>query len=451
MNAARADQQLILPGFDTLEPRITPKWGFWTLNTTRPGERMRQQSHRVEQMPFVLKNINKNIDSYISQCFFNKPNRRALNVAYITHSYVDLDTYNCDYLEGFSRDQILHKLLAFCDDEDIPVPSYIVFSGRGIYLKWAWKHCLPRKAVGRVVAVNKALVAKFAYFGADPKAVDVSRVLRVVGTTNSKSGERAEIIFENKVGNETVTYDFDMFADEVLPYTRDQIKKWREEKAEKKARYSEAQILSFQKFHARNARAQAAEQQLDGAYWADWHWTIVEDLRKLAEMRYPRGVVPEGLRDLFGHLMSCQLAQVIQRDLYQELVTYCGLILPSSYLDKDLKHHASSLLDRHKRAQRGEKVEFRGKKYSPIYTYKKSTMIDLLGIEQDEMRELSALIDTQEKYRRNNERRSKTGLSRDAWVASVKEGSAKKTRPWSDLGISRASYYRKLKSGDLNQ
>ena len=57
---------------------------------------------------------------------------------------------------------------------------------------------LPRAAAGRAVAVNKALVRRFAAFGADPAAVDVSRILRVVGTTNSKSGERTEILWLNE-------------------------------------------------------------------------------------------------------------------------------------------------------------------------------------------------------------------------------------------------------------
>ena len=57
---------------------------------------------------------------------------------------------------------------------------------------------LPRAAAGRAVAVNKALVRRFAAFGADPAAVDMSRILRVVGTTNTKSGERAEILWLNE-------------------------------------------------------------------------------------------------------------------------------------------------------------------------------------------------------------------------------------------------------------
>jgi len=70
------------------------------------------------------------------------------------------------------------------------------------------------------------------------------------------------------------------------------------------------------------------------------------------------------------------------------------------------------------------------------------------------MKNMCALIDTREKYDRKNEKRReerrKTGLSREEWVESVREGSAKETKPWKRLGISRASYYRKLKSGDLN-
>ena len=54
-------------------------------------------------------------------------------------------------------------------------------------------------------------------FQADPRAVDVSRILRVAGTMNSKNGRLVDIIWLNGPTGAPTTYDFDAFAREILP------------------------------------------------------------------------------------------------------------------------------------------------------------------------------------------------------------------------------------------
>ena len=128
--------QRTLPFSDPYEGRVLPFKGFpfWTLNTFRQGGGMAQRPYRLEQMDFVLRNCAKDTDTYISQALFSKPNRRALNVAFVTHAYVDLDIYKLEHPPAVGTEGILIRL--FCRDEGIPQPSAIISSGRGIYLKW---------------------------------------------------------------------------------------------------------------------------------------------------------------------------------------------------------------------------------------------------------------------------------------------------------------------------
>jgi hypothetical protein len=45
----------------------------------------------------------------------------------------------------------------------------------------------------------------------------------------------------------------------------------------------------------------------------------------LASLRYPDGIVQEGMRDLFGHLGACQLARVIPAHaLYRAWGSFTG-------------------------------------------------------------------------------------------------------------------------------
>jgi hypothetical protein len=254
----------------------------------------------------------------------------------------------------------------------------------------------------------------------------MSRILRVIGTTNTKSGAVVDVVHVTTDQGEIRSYDFEMFRAEVMPYTVAEVRAWKEKKAG-------IVLLS----HERKKREPGAPRA-----WEAWHWGVIEDMRKLMELRNWRHV-PEGFRDTFGHVGACQLAAIFPASaVWHETQAWARIYLPSSYVQSELRGHASSLLNRAKRAATGEKVEWGGKQRSPIYTYRKETLIDLLQVTSSEMTDLGFLIDTGEKYRRKNEKRSKTGLDRDTWLKTVAEGTAKSEKPWEDLGMSRATWYR---------
>ncbi|CTQ47696.1 DNA-primase RepB domain-containing protein [Roseibium aggregatum] len=376
------------------EHRILPEWGWWTLNTrSNKNSRLDQRPFRRDQLEFVLKNINPDIDSYMSQAFFRGPNRRALNVQWITHAYVDLDTYNCPSLLGLTSDQIVNAIFLHCDDHNIPLPSYIVHSGRGLYLKWAWTSPLPQQAAGRATAVNKALVAQFAEFGADPKAVDVSRILRIIGTVNTKSGTRAEVVWACESNGVVRSYNFDDFADEILPFTLEELRTAKKERAE-------IRVLS-QERKRRQAAEEAKSEISKGLQWDDYNWKRLMDIRTLAERRYPEGV-PAGLRDTFGHFGACQLALTMPSgNLWNEVRAWTQIIIPDgNWLDQEFRGYCSSIFDRARRSAKGERVTFKGRTYDPIYTYGTDRMIEDLRIEPDEMRDMLVLFDRSEKNRK---------------------------------------------------
>jgi hypothetical protein len=402
---------------DPLEARILPRSGrpFWTLNVKVPGGRMSQHPHRLSDMDWILRNVNPNIDTYMSQGFFDAPCRRAMHLAWLTHGFVDLDIYRLPVPPE-------PRLAAFwvrehCHDNNIPAPSLIIFSGRGIYLKWMWSSPIPRAAAGRAVAVNRALVRAFAARGADPACVDVSRILRVVGTVNSKSGAPAEILWQEERDGQILTYDFERFANEVLPHTMEEIRSFREGAAQ-----ARMHILAQERSKRRS------QQRVPGKKFAveDWHWGVVEDIRTIVERRW-NGTAPEGHRDIVGHLAACQLARVIPAgQLWHEIVALGRLILPSNYVNgPEFRQHCSTLLNNARRAARGEKTEFEGKAYPPVYTYRRDTLIERLEITPAEMPLMTRLIDKAEHDRRRVEaRRAKGVIPRTEYEAAAAERSA---------------------------
>ena len=57
----------------------------------------RQTSYRVSLLPQVLAALDPDIDSYMSQATFFRPNRRLVNLWHLPLCFVDLDTYKTAY------------------------------------------------------------------------------------------------------------------------------------------------------------------------------------------------------------------------------------------------------------------------------------------------------------------------------------------------------------------
>lgn len=123
--------------------------------------------------------------------------RRDRKVArWLTCCWTDLDVYNA----GITVGQALGAVTDAADRGEIPWPSILAMSGRGIWVffllrgedengeaidcerawpenvTWHWK-------------INDSLAHKFSQLGADAKSTDVARLTRIPGSQNGKSGE----------------------------------------------------------------------------------------------------------------------------------------------------------------------------------------------------------------------------------------------------------------------
>ena len=75
----------------------------------------------------------------------------------------------------------------------IPIPNLIIGSGRGLTLVWLIER-VPYMALPLWKAIQEYLYSQLKEFGADRKALDATRILRVPGSINSKNGERVKIL-----------------------------------------------------------------------------------------------------------------------------------------------------------------------------------------------------------------------------------------------------------------
>jgi hypothetical protein len=362
--------------------------GFFSiLSATGEGGGKRQDSYRLSQMPTVLSHLDQSRDTWLSQAEFAKPNRRVVNLLRIGLLFADLDTYREPWARGRSPEQLAATVLYQCQEEGIPAPSLLVYSGRGLQAKWLLDGTLPRAALPRWNACQRFLIDRLAGLGADPAAKDASRVLRLVDTVNTKSGQVCRVIHvEQGPDGEPIRYSFEYLAETLLPAARWDIEA---DRADRKAR---RQLKLLPGGKTGNLRGFNARQLA---------WDRLEDLRLLATLR---GGVDEGerMQHLFWRLNFLLLSGATNcKQMYHEAAALARELDPQwSYRSAELM----TLYARAKAHEAGEKVEFAGKQLSPLYTPKNDTLISLFHITDDEQRKLRTLISRDMAKERDRER-----------------------------------------------
>lgn len=395
----------------------TTRYGFFaTLVLPHPTAKKKlQDCYPLAMMPTVLSRLDPKKDTWLSQAEFIKPSRRVVNLARIGLLFADLDTYRQPWMDGLSPEKIAGLVKMLCQDEGIPAPSLILFSGQGLQVKWLLNGTLPRAALPRWNACQRYLVQKFEKFGADKGAKDASRVLRLVNTVNTKSGQVCRVIdVESGPDGNPMRYDFEYMAEAILPIPRWEMDAVRQQHAERR---EQLKLVSGTKTgHLRGFSGRALA------------WHRLEDLRTLADMR---GGVQDGARmkHLFWRINFLLLSGATNSSLmYHEAAALARELDPSwSYSSSELM----TLYAKAKDYEAGKTVEFGGKKYPALYTPKNDRLIDYFEITDDEQRSLRTIISQdmakeRDKDRHTARRRAAGAVERSTYLdaASAKQAQA---------------------------
>ena len=373
----------------------TSQWGWFSLLTRDSLGKTAQTSHRLDTMPTVLGLVDPHRDTWLSQAEFMRPNRRVVNLLRLGLLFCDIDCYPkkdqppelTRWAHGKSPEAMAAALLHFCQAEGIPPPSVVVYSGRGLQAKWLLEGTIPRQALPRWNACQRHLVDTLRPYGADPAAKDASRVLRLVDTVNTKSGELCRVVHVTcGADGQAVRYGFEYLAECLLPVAR-----WQHEANQAKQRPT-LQV---------HQGGKPAGKGLRGFSGRTLAWHRLEDLRTLAQLR---GGVAEGQRmqHLFWQLNFLLLAGATNTELmWHEAAELARQIDPSwGYRTPEL----STLYQKAQAHERGERITFQGREFAPLYTPKNDTLINLFGITDQEQKQLRTIVSTDEAKERHAKR-----------------------------------------------
>ncbi|MDK0755011.1 DNA-binding response regulator [Clostridium perfringens] len=320
----------------------------------------------------VLEEVENDLDTFITPNTMYIPKRRVNNIRQFRALYIDIDNSEGDTLYK------AYKVLELAEKGKIPKPSMIVDSGRGIHLYWRIKNA-PYGALHTWQELEDFLYVSLKYLGADVKATDAARVLRLPGTTNSRNNTKCRVIYTD----DKLEYSMYDLREKYLKTTKKQLEMLR---AKKKPKKKVIVNTFFNSYSLHMARAEDIETLCElrnydvKGYrnmiihcYAYWRGLIVRDLEQLAKEVY----------DL-NNAFKVPLSQS-----HIEAVLRC---VPNA-IDKFMDYEVAiknELMEKPKKNDRNKKG----------YWYKNSTLIDRLDITENEQQYLRTIISTDEKYKR---------------------------------------------------
>jgi hypothetical protein len=369
-----------------------------------------QRSYRLELMPEVIRMVDPSRDTYLSQAEFFRPNRRVVNLARIGLCFIDVDYYALNELRYLTPIQVAGQILDYANDNGLPLPSMIVSSGRGLYLKWFLTGTIPRQALPRWNALQRILVDSFTHFGADPGAKDASRVLRLEQTTNTKTGKLVRVIYPT-YANPT-TYDFEELCREVMPFDRHELRQQECVRTTLKVLKGGGKPTGLRPYSA-----------------LQLNWDRLEDLRRLVGLR---GGVPVGMRDAYLFLSTCFASWTIAPgQLYREAEALGREFCPG-FARAQIHSYTSTAISRATDAAAGRLQVYEGRDVDPRYRFLNQTLIEWLHITPAEERQMQTIISKGEAKERDRQRaivkrQAKGAIDRQAYLgtAEVRATSAK--------------------------
>lgn len=386
----------------------------------------------------VIEKSQDNVDIYTSHANFSNPKRGKATLWHINTLFADLDCHTDG--ESFDLDALVYFLETDFFGVTLPKPSEMVFTGRGVQLYWKIEEA-PRQVLplwelveSRILQELDTITEYIPTLSVDMACKDVTRITRTPGTTNTKSGTQAYVVFRNDEIYRLHDIIEGYFPD--LHITEERREEIKEQKAEKK-----------KKKKAKAVKVNKKIVKIFNSYTLSYQRS--SDLTKLLELR--DGDV-KGYRDEFLYIY---IWTVIEKhstleDVERELDALNSLFkrpMSDSKIRTKAKHvynkFQSQVL---KKARKGDRAEHRYFYYDR-YVFRNETIIKRLNITEEEQREMTTIISKEEKYRRNNEKRREKRRNENGLTKKQQE---KLDRYATIQELKRLGYTQKAVSESLN-
>ena len=325
---------------------------------------------------------------FITPNTFYIPKKGSDNIRQFRALYIDLDIYTSEY----SKSEAFYNVFELSNVGKIPTPSMVIDSGQGLHLYWYIKHA-PKQAAWTWQELEDYLYKQLKHLGADIKATDAARVLRLPGTINTKNDQECKIIHQSN--NKYTMYDLRTAYLDYGKKAEKPVKRHTEPKKDKETGKLNHIFNSY-----------------------TLHLTRAEDIRTLCELRdyevtnyrnkilhcyiYWKGIYTRDQEDLLN--IAYEL-----NDRFTEPKKDKAVISVTKSVLKAIE----KFIDYEQGIRSGEKKRVtKGMRDKAGYWYTNEKLIEMLDITPEEQKKLKTIISKEEKNRRKREqRRNAEGLT----------------------------------------
>lgn len=376
----------------------------------------------------VVEDIEGQLDFFITPNTFYKPYRQVNNIRQFRALYTDID--NCDGDKLYAA----YKVFEMVSNDIIPMPTMIVDSGRGLHIYWRIKNA-PYGALYTWQELQDLFYTKLKALGADSRALDGARVLRLPNTINSKNKSKCKVLWKDDKLEYSMVDLRETYLHEKYKNTISKVKR------------NNSKVIAnvfFNSYSLHMARADDLETLVNlrngnmKSYrnmalhcYAYWKGIYIRDPEELKE------VVEE-----FNNSFSFPLKQTEVNAILR--------CIPKA-IDKFLEYEQGIRTGLDKRITKGMRDK-------GGYWYKNETLIERLSITEQEQRKLKTIIGTRVKYDRKNEKRNKARRNKDGLtpkqvelkelkvkILKLKEDGLSNIKIAEQLGLNKSTIGRILK------
>lgn len=354
--------------------------------------------HYIEQLKA------REVDVYDSVNEFSTAKRSESTIKKLNYLYCDIDCHKGMFNEWLT----LEVLRADYFGSQVPYPSIINNSGRGLHLFWTLENegaesLAKWKVLQQVILNNLASISEETNCSVDFRCIDPSRVLRTVDTFNTKSKTLCRLVEKTNL-----TYTLDDILECFYGVNLDDLKPFNSNP--NKDTGNDKKTLTGAK-NALNERGEWKDlkvKRTNGIVSVFNAYSLLTcratDFRKLLELR---GGDMEGMRDEFLTMYAWTVIskkddlEKLERELHG-----INSLFKAPLKDKEVSYKAKYIFERFnkeviKGADTSQFTEF------DRYWYKNTTIIKRLEITPKEQKEMLTIISKEEKNERDKDRKKK--------------------------------------------
>lgn len=333
------------------------------------------KNYKGSNLQEIINVYNRDKDIFITPNSTYNGKRDSKNIRQLRALYVDLD------YKDYEFNDLVYRVWDLVNEEKIPEPTMVVASGRGAHVYWRIEHA-PYQALATWQELEDYLCKQLKYLGADSKATDAVRILRLPDTINSRNNVKCKVMIIN---DETTYSMYDL---------REKYLKW------KPKAFKVVEIEN----KINNKKVKSKVLQFFTSYTL--HIARAEDILTLCKLRKYKVT---GYRNMILHCYaywigvttreSSKLAEVVN-----ELNNSFTESLKQNEVDAILRCVPKAIekfLDYEQGLRSGEvKRVSKGMRDKGGYWYKNETLIERLDITLEEQKHLKTIISTEVKYDR---------------------------------------------------